>query len=129
MASTGSETPQQAPSAGGLRRELRFWETIALSIGIMAPTAAMALNGTAPAGLVGRAVPLAFIFATVGILLGTRPAPAAAGKAATRRMLRANFHPMTKPVAPPPGGRANGPPLAAFRWGAETQATWEYSAA
>jgi amino acid transporter len=34
----------------------------------MAPTAAMALNGTAPAGLIGRAVPLAFIFATVGVL-------------------------------------------------------------
>ncbi len=33
----------------------------------MAPTAAMALNGTAPAGLVGHAVPLAFIFATVGV--------------------------------------------------------------
>ena len=33
----------------------------------MAPTAAMALNGTAPAGLIGRAVPLAFIFATVGV--------------------------------------------------------------
>jgi amino acid transporter len=48
---------------------LRFWETIALSIAIMAPTAAMALNGTAPAGLIGRAVPLAFIFATIGVLL------------------------------------------------------------
>ena len=34
----------------------------------MAPTAAMALNGVAPAGLVGRAVPLAFIFAAVGVL-------------------------------------------------------------
>ncbi len=34
----------------------------------MAPTAAMALNGTAPAALIGRAVPLAFIFATVGVL-------------------------------------------------------------
>ena len=33
----------------GLRRELRFWEAIALSIGIMAPGAAMALNGTLPA--------------------------------------------------------------------------------
>jgi len=53
----------------GLRRELRFWEAIALSIAIMAPTAAMALNGVAPAGLIGRAVPLAFIFATVGVLL------------------------------------------------------------
>src|SRR5438270_8662191 len=55
-------------SQGKLRRELRFWETIALSIAIMAPTAAMALNGVAPAGLVGRAVPLAFIFAAVGVL-------------------------------------------------------------
>jgi hypothetical protein len=30
----------------------------------MAPTAAMALNGVTPAGLIGHAVPLAFIFAT-----------------------------------------------------------------
>lgn len=61
-------TTEVAPAAeersrGTLRRELRFWEAIAISIGIMAPTAAMALNGTAPAGLVGRAVPLAFLFA------------------------------------------------------------------
>ena len=68
MATTRSDPVQDQPS-GGLRRELKFWETIALSIGIMAPTAAMALNGTAPAGLIGRAVPLAFIFATVGVLL------------------------------------------------------------
>ena len=34
-----------ARGTGGLRRELRFWEAIALSIAIMAPTAAMALNG------------------------------------------------------------------------------------
>jgi amino acid transporter len=53
----------------GLRRELRFWETIALSIGIMAPTAAMALNGVGVAGNVGRAVPLLFIVATVGVVL------------------------------------------------------------
>src|SRR5436305_13943079 len=57
------------PPSHGLRRELRFWEAIALSIGIMAPTAAMALNGIAPASLIGRAVPLAFIFATIGVLL------------------------------------------------------------
>ena len=37
----------------GLRRQLRFWEAIALSIGIMAPGAAMALNGTLPASLIG----------------------------------------------------------------------------
>jgi amino acid transporter len=52
-----------------LRRELRFWEAIAISIGIMAPTAAMALNGVAPAGLVGRAIPLAFLVASIAIAL------------------------------------------------------------
>jgi amino acid transporter len=61
-------TTDEGKRSGGLRRELRFWEAIALSIGIMAPTAAMALNGTLPAQLVGRAVPLAFIFATVGVV-------------------------------------------------------------
>ena len=63
------EAPTHEPEgAGGLRRQLHFWEAIALSIAIMAPTAAMALNGTLPAQLVGRAVPLAFIFATVGVI-------------------------------------------------------------
>jgi amino acid transporter len=63
-----SATAESAPGGRGLRRELRVWEAVALSIAIMAPTAAMALNGTVPASLIGRAVPLAFIFATVGIL-------------------------------------------------------------
>ena len=45
----------------GLRRELRFVEAIALALAILAPTAAMALNGTAVAGLIGRAVPLAYL--------------------------------------------------------------------
>jgi amino acid transporter len=66
---TDAPASTSTPPSHGLRRELRFWEAIAISIGIMAPTAAMALNGTAPAGLIGRAVPLAFIFATVGVLL------------------------------------------------------------
>jgi amino acid transporter len=54
---------------GRLRRELRLFEALAISVGIMAPTAAMALNGVAPAGLVGRAVPLAFLFAAIAIAL------------------------------------------------------------
>src|SRR3989441_1712983 len=54
---------------GRLRRELRLFEAIAISVGIRAPTAAMALNGVAPAGLVGRAVPLAFLFAAIAIAL------------------------------------------------------------
>jgi amino acid transporter len=61
--SSGTDVPS------GLRRELRFWEAIALSIAIMAPTAAMALNGVAIAGLIGPAVPLAFVFALIGVLL------------------------------------------------------------
>jgi amino acid transporter len=64
------EHARTSESAGtGLRRELRFWEAIALSIAIMAPTAAMALNGVAIAGLIGPGVPLAFVFALVGVLL------------------------------------------------------------
>jgi amino acid transporter len=63
-----TETVSDRPAAPGLRRELRFWEAIALSIAIMAPTAAMALNGVAIAGLIGRAVPLAFVFALIGVL-------------------------------------------------------------
>jgi amino acid transporter len=57
-----------APEGGRLRRELHFWEAIALSIAIMAPTAAMALNGVGIAALIGAAVPLAFLFALIGIL-------------------------------------------------------------
>ncbi len=70
MATDVRETAGGTPEAqaGELRRELRFFEAIALSIAIMAPTAAMALNGTAVAGLIGRAVPLAFIVATLGVL-------------------------------------------------------------
>jgi amino acid transporter len=64
------EAPAGAePQRGGLRRELRLFEALAISVGIMAPTAAMALNGVAPAGLVGRAVPLAFLFASIAIAL------------------------------------------------------------
>jgi amino acid transporter len=63
-----AEAPATGQREAGLRRELRFWEAIALSIAIMAPTAAMALNGVAIAGLIGPAVPLAFIFALVGVL-------------------------------------------------------------
>ena len=53
-----AETTSAKRPHGVLRRELRVWEAFAISIGIMAPTAAMALNGVAPAGIIGRAVPL-----------------------------------------------------------------------
>jgi amino acid transporter len=66
MTAAAAEPPDAATP--GLRRELRFWEAIALSIAIMAPTAAMALNGVAIAGLIGPGVPLAFVFALIGVM-------------------------------------------------------------
>src|SRR5579862_10052966 len=68
MATAAGMAAEERPQ-GQLRRELRFWEAVAISVGIMAPTAAMALNGAAPAGLVGRAAPLAFLFAAIAIAL------------------------------------------------------------
>ena len=52
----------EAGSGGerGVRRQLRFWEAIAVSIGILAASAAMALEWTLRASLVGRVVPPAF---------------------------------------------------------------------
>lgn len=52
-----------------LRRELKVWEALALSLGIMGPTIAMALDGTAAAGLIGTKVPFAFLLALIGIAL------------------------------------------------------------
>jgi amino acid transporter len=53
---------------GGLRRALGVVETAGLSVAMMAPTAAMALNGALAASYAGAAVPLAFVlaFATIG---------------------------------------------------------------
>lgn len=52
---------------GKLRRELRLFGVIGFSVGSMSPAAALALNGVAPAALVGRAISLAFLFAAVGV--------------------------------------------------------------
>src|SRR5450631_1308475 len=52
-----------------LRRELRLGHTIAVSVAMITPTMAIALNTAGAAGLVGRAVPLAFLFAAVGVAL------------------------------------------------------------
>ncbi len=50
-----------------LRRELRFVETASVSIGVMAPTLAMSVTGVAAANALGRAAPLAFAFAALGV--------------------------------------------------------------
>lgn len=52
-----------------LRRELSIWEAIGISIALMAPSMAANINPQGTAGQVGRAVPLAFLLATIGVLL------------------------------------------------------------
>jgi amino acid transporter len=51
----------------GLRRQLRFVETAAVSVGVMAPTLAMSVTGAAAARELGRAAALAFVFAGLGV--------------------------------------------------------------
>jgi amino acid transporter len=57
-----------APADVALRRALGLLETAGVSVAMMAPTAAMALNGALAASQAGPAVPLAFLlaFATIG---------------------------------------------------------------
>lgn len=52
-----------------LRRELSLWEAIGISLALMAPSMAANINPQGSASLVGRAVPLTFILATLGVLL------------------------------------------------------------
>jgi amino acid transporter len=56
-------------SSGTLHRELSVWEAIGLSLALMAPSMAANINPQATASTVGRAVPLAFLLATLGVLL------------------------------------------------------------
>lgn len=60
--------PASATPAPGLRRSLSIWQVLALSIGLMAPSMAANINPQVSARSVGRAVPLAFALAMVGIL-------------------------------------------------------------
>ena len=53
----------------GLRRGLSVWQAVGLSIALMAPSMAANINPQGTATSVGRAVPLAFLIATVGVLL------------------------------------------------------------
>ncbi len=62
---------EEARPASTLRGQLTFAEAIALSIGIMAPTAAMALNGSLAASITGSSVPFAFLVATIAVALAS----------------------------------------------------------
>ena len=57
----------ESASQPALRRELRFPETAAVSVGVMAPTLAMSVTGVAAAVELGRAAPLAFAVAALDI--------------------------------------------------------------
>ena len=57
------------PADVGLRRQLSIWEAIGISVALMAPSMAANINPQGTAGSVGRAVPLAFVLAAVGVLL------------------------------------------------------------
>ena len=60
------ETPLTAP---GLRRNLSVWAAVGLSVALMAPSMAANINPQASALTAGRAVPLTFLIAAVGVLL------------------------------------------------------------
>jgi amino acid transporter len=58
------------PSGGpGLKRSLSVWSAVGLSVALMAPSMAANINPQASASTAGRAVPLTFLIAAVGVLL------------------------------------------------------------
>lgn len=69
MAASPEATPRYAaPPAPGLKRSLSVWQAVGLSLALMAPSMAANINPQGAAGA-GRAVPLAFLIAAVGVLL------------------------------------------------------------
>lgn len=65
MASIAARPEVVASSGGKLRRELRIWETLGLSIGIASPALAMSFSGPVAAFYAGRAAPLSFLVAAI----------------------------------------------------------------
>lgn len=52
-----------------VKRKLKLWEALALSLGLMGPTLAMSGNGQGIIGTVGKAVPLVFLLGFIGVAL------------------------------------------------------------
>jgi amino acid transporter len=67
--STSPAPPAPATSPATLRRSLSGWQALGLSVALMAPSMAANINPQATVPSVGRAVPLAFLLATVAVLL------------------------------------------------------------
>jgi amino acid transporter len=68
-----TETPAASPLTGTaqpkLHRNLSVWEAIGISLALMAPSMAASINPQGTATTVGRATPIAFALAFVGVLL------------------------------------------------------------
>lgn len=65
----GTDVPMTDVSRKGLRRQLGLIDAMILSVGIIGPTASIALNGSLAASIAGTAVPLAFLGAFITIVL------------------------------------------------------------
>src|SRR6266568_3874391 len=64
---TEATVRRPALRARTLRRQIGFLGTISLSVGVMAPTLAMSVTGVQASALIGRAAPLAYAFAAIGV--------------------------------------------------------------
>ncbi len=61
---------EASPSGGpGLKRSLSVWAAVGLSVALMAPSMAANINPQGSATYAGRAVPLTFLIAAIGVLL------------------------------------------------------------
>jgi amino acid transporter len=60
---------EQSSGASHLRKELSIWAAIGISLALMAPSMAANISPQGSAVDVGRAVPLTFLIATIGVLL------------------------------------------------------------
>ncbi len=69
MATDSQATEQLVAGQPKLRRNLSVWEAIGISLALMAPSMAASINPQGTATTVGRAVPVAFALAFVGVLL------------------------------------------------------------
>ena len=69
MSTSNATEPHPVGQRGGLRRNLSIWGAVGVALGLMAPSLAINLNPQAPALHVGRAVPLVFLLAVVGVML------------------------------------------------------------
>jgi amino acid transporter len=65
VATTAPAPGRRLPA--GLRRQLDTAQTVAVSVGVMAPTLAMSITGVAAAAEIGRAAPLAYVVAALGV--------------------------------------------------------------